>query len=125
MNVVDTSAWIEYFGDGPNANEFEDVIKRSEELIVPVLTIYEAFKRLCEIANESTALSIVTVMMQGEVVELSTSLAIDSARLSRATGLAMADSIILATARAHDAVLWTQDSHFEGLEGVEYRLSSH
>ena len=53
-------------------------------------------------------------MLQGRVVELSSSLALDAAKLSLDSGLAMADSIILATARAEDAVLWTQDAHFEG-----------
>lgn len=63
----------------------------------------------------------VAVMMQGEVVDLSASLALESARLSFDTGLAMADAIILATARSAGAVLWTQDSHFEGLDAVEFR----
>lgn len=43
-----------------------------------------------------------------------------AARLSADLCLPMADSIILATARAHDAVLWTQDADFEGIEGVCY-----
>jgi predicted nucleic acid-binding protein len=30
----------------------------------------------------------------------------------------MADSIILATARAYRATLWTQDADFKGVEGV-------
>lgn len=34
--------------------------------------------------------------------------------------LPMADSLILATAREHGAVLWTQDEHFERLEDVKY-----
>jgi hypothetical protein len=33
----------------------------------------------------------------------------------------MADSIILATAHAYHAILWTQDADFRGLEGVQYR----
>jgi predicted nucleic acid-binding protein len=32
----------------------------------------------------------------------------------------MADAIILTTARSAGATLWTQDAHFEGMEGVEY-----
>lgn len=32
----------------------------------------------------------------------------------------MADSVMLATARAYDAVLWTQDADFDGMEGVRY-----
>ncbi len=121
MNVVDSSAWLEYFGDGPNAAAFASAIEDPERLAVPTLTLFEVFKRTCHIADESAALDAVAVMMQGTVVELTASLSLDAARLSLDSGLAMADSIILATARTHDAVLWTQDAHFEGMDGVEYR----
>ncbi len=121
MNVVDTSAWLEYFGDGPNASEFAKAIEDPDDLVVPALTVFEVFKRTHQIADETAALDAVAVMMQGRIVNLDASLAIEAARTSIETGLAMADSIILATARAEDAVLWTQDSHFEDLEMVEFR----
>lgn len=121
MNVVDSSAWLEYFGDGPNAAEFAAAIEAPAELIVPTLTVFEVFKRTCQIADESSALDAIAVMLQGEVVDLNSALSLDAARISLDTGLAMADSIILATARSLEAVLWTQDAHFEGLAGVEFR----
>lgn len=121
MNVVDSSAWLEYFADGPNAFEFAHAVETPEHLVVPALTVYEVYKRICQIKDESAALEAVGVMLQGRVVDLSATLAIESARLSLASGLAMADAVILATARAEEAVLWTQDSHFEGIPGVEYR----
>jgi len=121
MNVVDSSAWLEYFGDGPNATDFAKAIEKTDDLIVPALTLFEVFKRTHQIADETTALDAVAVMMQGRVADLTSSLAIDAARTSLETGLAMADAVILATARAEDAVLWTQDSHFDGLERVEFR----
>jgi len=121
VNVVDTSAWLEYFGDGPNASEFAQAIEAPEELVVPTLTAFEVFKRTCEIADEASALDAIAVMLQGEVVDLNSALSLDAARISLDTGLAMADSIILATARSSEAVLWTQDAHFEGLVGVEFR----
>ncbi len=34
----------------------------------------------------------------------------------------MADSIILATARMYNAVLWTQDSDFRSRAGVKYTV---
>ena len=121
MNVVDSSAWLEYFGDGPNASEFAQAIEAPEELVVPTLTVLEVFKRTCQIADEASALDAIAVMLQGEVVDLNSALSLDAARISLDTGLAMADSIILATARSRGAVLWTQDAHFEGLSGVEFR----
>jgi len=120
MNVVDSSAWLEYFGDGPNASVFATAIEKPDELVVPTLTLYEVFKRTYQLAGETTALDAVAVMMQGTVIDLSSSLAIHSARMSLESGFAMADAIILATSRSQDAVLWTQDAHFEGLEKVEF-----
>lgn len=121
MNVVDSSAWVEYFFDGPNAETFADPIERPSELVVPTLTVYEVFRRVCHIRDETAALEAIGVMLQGSVVELSTTLALEAARLSLETGLAMADSMILATARSKRATLWTQDAHFEGLADVEFR----
>ena len=121
MNVVDSSAWLEYFGDGPTASEFAAAIEAPDELVVPTLTVFEVFKRTCQIADEASALDAIAVMLQGEVVDLNSALSLDAARVSLDMGLAMADSIILATARSREAVLWTQDAHFEGLAGVEFR----
>ena len=121
MNVVDSSAWLEYFGDGPNAAEFAAAVEAPAELVVPTLTVFEVFKRTCQIADESLALDAIAVMLQGEVVDLNSGLSLDAARISLDTGLAMADSIILATACSREAVLWTQDAHFEGRAGVEFR----
>jgi len=121
VNVVDSSAWLEYFGDGPNASDFASAIEDPDSLVVPTLTLFEVFKRTCQIADEAAALDAVAVMMQGTVVELTASLSLDAARLSLGSRLAMADAIILATARSREAVLWTEDAHFEGMDGVEYR----
>jgi len=107
--------------DGPNAAVFAEAIESPGELAVPTLTLFEVFKRTRQLTDETTALKVIVVMLQGRVVELSATLAVDAARLSLEIGLAMTDAIILATARAEDAVLWTQDSHFEGLENVEFR----
>jgi predicted nucleic acid-binding protein len=120
VNVVDSSAWLEYFGDGPNAAVFAEAIEFPGELAVPTLTLFKVFKRTRELTDETTALKVIAVMLQGRVVELSATLAIDAALLSLDIGLAMADAIILATAHAEDAVLWTQDSHFKGLDNVEF-----
>lgn len=124
MNVVDSSAWIEFFADGPNAAQFAGPIEDFNNLLVPSLTLYEVFKLVVQLAGESAALDAVSVMLKGRVVELSASIALEAARVSLAEKLAMADSMILATARLENAVLWTQDADFEGLEGVEYRAAA-
>lgn len=124
MNVVSFSAWLEYFGDGENTQEFAPVIEAPETLIVPTLTLYEVSKRIVVIADEGTALDAIAVMLQGTAVDLTPVLAIDAARLSREAGLAMADSIILATARSFDATLWTEEARFEGMNSVELRAKA-
>ena len=122
MNVVDSSAWLEYFADGPNAGEFAEVIADVEELVVPAITLFEVFKRIRVQRDLASALYAVAQMRRGRVVDLDADLAVAAAELSAETGLPLADSIILATARAEEATLWTQDADFEGLEGVEYRV---
>jgi hypothetical protein len=52
MNVVDSSAWLEYFADGPNAADFAPVIADPENLLVPSITLFEVFKRLPDPCDE-------------------------------------------------------------------------
>jgi predicted nucleic acid-binding protein len=121
MNVVDSSAWLEYFADGPNAEEFASAVTDLERLLVPSITLFEVFKRVRSQRDQQAALYAVAQMRRGTVVDLDADLAIAAAELSVEEGMPLADSVILATARAGEATLWTQDVHFEGFEGVEYR----
>ena len=120
MNVADSSAWVEYFVDGPNAKMFAPVIENSEELIVPVIALYEVFKWGMRERGEQAALRLIGVMQQGWVVEFSPDIALTAARISTEFGLAMADAAILATAQNHDAMLWTQDADFAAIPDVRY-----
>jgi len=120
-NVVDSSGWIEYFADGLNADFFEAAIEEADDLVVPSISIYEVFRRLlAEPDGEEAGLRVVAAMQRGAVVDLDAELALEAAKISREMKLPMADSIILATARSCGATLWTQDSDFRGIEGVEY-----
>ncbi len=121
MNVVDSSAWLEYFANGPNAAFFATAVEKIDDLIVPSLTIYEVFKRVLQQRNEGDALQAVAVMQQGGVVDLDARIALSAARISLEYKLPMADSVVLATARAHGATLWTQDADLKDLPGVQYR----
>jgi len=120
MNVVDSSGWLEYFADGPNAAVFAKPIVATGLLIVPVLSIFEVFRRVMTQRGEGVALEAMAMMRQGNVVPLDDTLALDAARLSVQHRLPMADSIILATAIAHRATLWTQDADFENVPAVRY-----
>ena len=121
MNVVDSSVWLEYFADGPNASFFAPAIAATEKLVVPTLSLYEVFKRVLQQRTEDDALMAVATMQQGTVVDLDASIALSAARISTQSRLPMADSVMLATAQAFEATLWTQDEHFKGLAGVRYR----
>ena len=121
MNVVDSSAWLEYFADGPNASFFAEPIEDIETLVVPTLSLFEVFKRVLQQRGESTALEATAVMQQGTIVELEATTALNAARLSVELGLPLADSVILATARQYGAELWTQDADFDGIDGVRFR----
>lgn len=120
MNVVDSSGWLEYFADGPNAGSFAPILLRTKELIVPTLSLYEVFKRVLQQKDEGHALRAIAIMLQTRVVELDAEIALSAAKISVESKLPMADSVMLATARAFDATLWTQDADFKGLEKVRY-----
>lgn len=120
MNVVDSSGWLEYFGDGPNAAYFAGPLAKADDLIVPAISVFEVFKRVLQQRDEASALQAAALMQQGRTVALDPALAMAAARLSFELKLPMADSIILATARQFNALLWTQDADFENLPGVHY-----
>lgn len=120
MNVVDSSGWLEYFADGPNADFFAKAIEKTADLVVPTVSLYEVFKRVLQQRGEGDALQVVAVMRQGRLIELSEALALTAARISAESGRPMADSIMLASAKACDATLWTQDADFQHVAGVQY-----
>jgi predicted nucleic acid-binding protein len=120
MNVVDSSGWIEYFLDGENSQFFAASIEDTANLIVPTICIYEVFKRLSQMLGEGDAQEAISFMASGSVVDLTQPIALSAAKNAIENRLAMADSIILATAREHNAMLWTQDKHFKEITGVQF-----
>ena len=120
MNIVDSSGWLAYFADEPNAECFLAPLSDSPALIVPTITIYEVCKVVLRESGENDAMQAAIAMQRGTVVDLTTPLALAASKLSVEHGLPMADSIILATARQFNATLWTQDADFENMAGVRY-----
>lgn len=120
MNVIDSSGWVEYFVNGPNARFFASPIEDGENLIVPTICLYEVFKRVLLEFGEDKALETIGEMFSGRVMDLDRDTAIRAAQTSIELRLAMADSIIFATARINGATLWTQDEHFKDLDKVKY-----
>ena len=121
MNLVDSSAWLEYFADGPNAAFFAPPIEKPGELIVPTIVVLEVYKRIRQQRDRHAALEAVATLRTGRIADLTLTLAIAAAAISHSEKLAIADSIILATARTENAVIWTQDADFEQIAGVKFR----
>lgn len=114
--VLDSSCWIEYFGNSERAALFADLIEKPEELIVPMIVLYEVYKKLCSLVSDDAGHAVVSLMYQCHLIEADVSITLAAAT----NGLPLADSLIYATAQRHHATLWTQDAHFEGLPGVKY-----
>ena len=121
MNLVDTSGWIEYFFEGNNASYFSEPIEHTVDLIVPVVCLYEVFKKVNQVADEAKALQAVAQMKQGQVIELTQEIALKAALISLKHNLPVADSFIYATGQLEKAVIWTQDEDFRGLPAVRFK----
>lgn len=119
-HILDSSGWLAYFADEPNAKHFVVPLQNMESLIVPSITIFEVAKVILRESSENNALQAVIAMQKGTVVDLNASLAIAAAKASLEHGIPMADSIILATASAFGAILWTQDADFKNMRNVKY-----
>ena len=120
MNIVDSSGWLAYFADEPNAKHFLTPLNDTDSLVVPTVTIYEVFKVVLRESSENEALQAAVAMRKGRVVDLTASMAIAASKISLEHNLPMADSIILATAKEFEATIWTQDSDFKNIDDVKY-----
>lgn len=120
-NVVDSSGWLEYLADASNADFFAPAIEAPETLVVPTISILEVFRWVLRERGEDAALQAIALMQQGTIVDLDVAQATRAAKLGLQHRLPLAESVILAAARAYDAVLWTQDADFADLDGVNYR----
>ncbi len=122
MNIVDTSGWIAFLNGEENAAAFAEPIGNTKKLLVPTICMYELFKFVKNKEGEVEAVKIVAQLKQGRVIELTEKIALEAANVSINHNLAMADSLIYATAQIEGAVLWTQDEDFKGIPGVKYYM---
>lgn len=120
MNVVDSSAWIEVFADGANAHHFMDAVGNVDALLVPSIVLFEVTRRLLREGDDARVLKAITYMHRGHILPLTAGRAEIAARCSVQYKLPMADSIVYASALAHEAVVWTQDADFANLPNVRY-----
>lgn len=120
MHVVDSSALIEFFTDGPNKPHFRDAILDTDAMLVPSVVLYEVYKIMTRVAGDEAADASVMALRSANIVDLDERHALAAARISTLHGLALADAIIYATAQLRGAILWTQDEHFKDLPEVRF-----
>jgi len=121
MNVVDSSGWLEFVADGAGADFFEEAIADKENLVVPLISVYEVYKRLYQEAGKDVAVQTIAYMQSCHLFDLDVESAIQAAEFSANYKVPMADSIIYTIARNHQATLWTQDKDLQGFDSVEYQ----
>jgi predicted nucleic acid-binding protein len=118
QNVIDSSVWIEYLRSGSDDESLVRAMDATERLVVPSITLLEIRKWTIRNALRTAGVDLLGWMMNGKVVDLTADLAFEVATVSLEHKLPLADSVIYATARRHEAVLWTRDKHFSGLPDV-------
>lgn len=79
------------------------------------IQVNEVYRVIRRDSCEERAVEAVSALKRADIVPVDESLALEAADLSLEHGLAMADSIVYATALRHGAQLITKDSDFEGL----------
>jgi predicted nucleic acid-binding protein len=118
--LVDSSGWIEFFTEGPNARRYGRHLEKASDLVTPSIVLYEVYKLIKRERTEEEALLAAAQIQKTRVVPLSDSLALAAADVSLERRLAMADAIVYATAQAEGAELVTGDRDLRGLPGVTY-----
>ena len=113
--LVDSSGWIEFLGNGPLADKFAPYFDQEKRSIVPVIVLYEVYKKLVSQGGSTVADRFLSAALRARVVPIDERLALEAARISVDRRLAMADAMIYATALAAGAHLVTSDTHFQGL----------
>jgi len=120
MNIIDSSLWVEYFLENDIDQSIIDAINDTDNLYIPVISLYEVYKKFISIGNSEKANIAIGIMQNADVVGINPQLAVLAAQLGKQHKLPMADSIIYATAVFWDAELYTQDKHFKNLNHVHY-----
>ncbi len=120
MIILDSSSWLEYFLNGKRADSYAAIIEEHDEIIIPAIVLHEVFKVAMRASGEDSALAVAGILQQFPIIPVDENIALFSAKIGQQLSLAMADSMILATAQIHHATLWTQDTDFKGLASVKY-----
>lgn len=117
--LLDSSAWIEIFGQGRLAKACQNELESASQIVVPTLVLFEVYRKIAQQVSEDQALSAIAVLAQHTVADLTQEIALSAADLSLAHKLSMADSFILAHAQRTGATLITLDNDFASIPGTK------
>jgi len=120
MNIIDTSLWLEYFAGTPLDESIINAISNSNEMYVPTICLYEVRKKFLNDNDADKAVTAINIMKNSTVININSNIALLASDISKQYKLPMADSIIYATAELYNAIIYTQDRHFENLKRVYY-----
>lgn len=120
MMIVDSCGWLEWFTDGKLADLYHEFLADPDKLLVPSIILYEVYKVLKREAGEEKALLAVGYMKNSRVVPLDETLAFAATDVALKENLAIADAVIVASARAHDCTIITSDADLMHQAKVHY-----
>ena len=122
MILIDSYGWIEYFAEGPLADNYATIIEKAnaDNTITPTIVIYEVYKKIKSTKHEQKALEAYAQISRTKIIALTSPLSLQAADISLTTNLGMSDSIIVATAKAYNAEIITSDEHLKNIKGVKF-----
>ncbi len=120
MVIVDSCGWLEWFTDGILADNYKEYLADTDNILIPSIIIYEVYKVLKREVGEEKALLAAAYMKKATVIALDDTLALAAADVSLRENLAMADAIIVATARTRNCGIVSSDADLQPLDNVKY-----
>lgn len=120
MKLIDSCVWAEVLQGSPTGKLFKPLMPTPAQLLVPTMVLYEVSKWLARTMDSQAADQVMVTLQSAEVVDATSSIALQAAELSITYKLHAIDALIYATALEYDAELVTCDAHFKGLPQVDY-----
>ena len=124
--MVDSFAWMEYFIGSERGGKVKKIVgDATTECLVSAINIAEIYSKSIKVDGIDRAEDRKSfVLSRCAVIDVDDELAVEAAKIDvdmkkKVKGWGLADSIVLATARAAGAKIVTWDKHFQGLVEVE------
>lgn len=120
MVIVDSCGWLEWFTNGKLADRYERYLADQDNMVLPAVVLHEVYKILKREVGEEKALLAAGYMKNSPVIPVDEVLALAAADIALQERLAMADAIVVATARLKNCKIVTSDADLRDQSGVLY-----